>query len=183
MMDPSVFRTSNKKVLRVYEDWKKAARKWQEKREILMKELDPTGKRGAMVSRSGGRMVFLGMEHKNDLEVPLGWRLDREHSILVPRRSTSAGKQIVQRIEDVCPPLSDPRGTIPGMPHGHLGLGEDKRMYYMHPGIERHGGWLYAVWGTDEPPISEIDLKIWKSVKLSAYYALVEKEKIDEVGT
>lgn len=127
-----------------------------------------------------GRQTLYGWSWRFGVTPPEGWKTTDDSNTgyaITPKRSTKAGKAIVKRMESV----GRVEGlNLPGMPLKILAL----------PSIhscagERHGDCIYIGWGIDPETIDvrstpggkNVDLSLWKRIKVSEFFAAREDDE------
>lgn len=134
---------------------------WQARCDSLIDEIRPFPDAKGM-TLTGFGTVFGGFAYgSSSPEIPLGWRLDRKHSMLVPLRSTAKGKAIAAKIKALGR-LDDARMHVPGIPTD----------LFNGSGLVMVDG---EVWVQFRHPRSDIDLDLWTPAKLSEWYAASER--------
>jgi hypothetical protein len=172
--DKTVYRTERPEVVALRGKWSDAHREMCARRDCFLSEHAPEGAAAQIVEGVWGRMmVGISLDGRAD-EVPDGWRLDPRQGFLVPRRNTRRGKTIVEALGKVR--MANPRDDLPGMPSLHW-AGRS----FAWPAVEFHGEAMYVVWGGGGPPAEEIDSDVWERVRLSEWYAMVERYVDDHV--
>ncbi|MFF4777591.1 hypothetical protein ACFY05_32510 [Microtetraspora fusca] len=159
----AVYRTTNADALRIWKEAEAAFGDWQARLDAFLAE---HGFAGSETYYDGFSNRVVGVAHRGE-EVPPGWRIERKHGYLTPRLSTKEGKALDAQLSELKRP--DPRNQMPGMPRNYMGAG-----VYLTCGLEFYDGALYAIW-SEEIPETLVDLTVWEPVKLSAYYAAVER--------
>lgn len=179
--EPTVFKTSDPRVLESFTKAKDAHAEWRKAIHEFTKSVHPEA--GPMVGTTWGVDNFDGISLVDP--IPDGWRVMKQKrgaDFLVPKRSVKAGKAAGAQL-DALRKAPDVRASLLGMPNlvwhgmGSTSPGVDDRL---------EDGVLYVTWSTD--PIkadkgfsntAELDLDIWERVKLSEFYALKEaKEQV-----
>ena len=130
--------------------------------------------------QQGGWMIghFSGIDIPEGQKPPQGWRMNRDYA--VPDKRTKAGREVAQRLAAVRHP-GDPRQAFIGMPSDVFTGGG--RVLSAGVRVLEDGGALYVMWTTDpaghresfRSRDAEVDLSLWERVKLSEYYAEVER--------
>ena len=130
----------------------------------------------------GGR--FLGLPWDNGKDVPVGWKVSKDHH-LVPDRRVKAGKEWAKRVQAL-PPMKS-RAACDGHPGNMFHVAPTGGFYLHEPQFHRFvdDGPIYMIWNCacDESKMSEdsitegVDATIWQPVKLSEFYAEVEAAK------
>lgn len=167
--DLTVYRSANPEVLRRWHTTKDAVEAWGDKLKAAIEDLG-LGDRQVYYDQITGRIM--GVLH-DDGEIPAGWRIDRRTGYLVPKLTTKAGKEIGARLTALRRP--DPRDLL-GMPkHVFVDLS------LLTCGLRLMDGALYVHWSKPIPE-DEVDLTLWERVRLSEYYAVVEREEAAELA-
>lgn len=167
--DLTVYRSTDPEVLRRWHDTKAAVEAWGDKLKAALHDLG-MGDRQVWYDQISGRLMGLA---RGEGETPDGWRIDRRTGYLVPRLTTKAGKEIGAKLSALRRP--DPRDLI-GMPkHVFVSLS------LLTCGLKLLDGALYVHWSQPIPE-DEVDLTLWERVRLSEYYAVVEREEAAELA-
>jgi hypothetical protein len=150
-----------------------AQQAWLDKVNAAIADLGFPGRRFA----TSNETRVIGVEHPTDEPIPAGWRRDRRlPSAIVPARRYSAGKKIGERLDALSRP--DPRKALPGgMPEIALNKAES---VFLYAGVTRHGDAVYVTYSgdIDKSYRVHIDPRVWESVRLSEYYAVLEAEEV-----
>lgn len=180
--DRVVYRAKTKDPMDVLEEYERKMKQYHRQLKRFVKLIAPDEDRHPMRSHIVGRSDrFIGLSTKREdfKHPPEGWRVVSRGDVLMPKRTTAAGKELYKRIEDMgkqTPP--DPRSLFDGMPREFHRM--DGHGYNVHePGLEVLGGKVYVVWSI-EP--DGVDPKLWERVKLSTYYLAVEREEAKTGG-
>lgn len=172
MADLAVYRSTHQDVLAIWHSAHEQAKDIGRKRRALLDELGFEGRQALIAEHN-----IIGVEHRQeDGPIPEGWRRDsRTAGAIVPDRRRAVGKKLGKRLDGLTMP--DLRKIMPGgMPHMVWNLAVNKLHW---PGFEFMGGALYVKWGCDPAQVERaetLDLEVWERVKLSEYYAAVERE-------
>jgi hypothetical protein len=133
-----------------------------------------------LCSRSSYDGVWLTgyVEEDKSVRAPAGWRRDAATGFIVPNQRSKAGKALALELESISyrPPAK------PGLPSLVWGDG-----YMGKFGMQKlDGDW----WATVTVPLGdrtpeqtrlcEVDEDLWEPSKMSAYYAALEAEGVDE---
>jgi hypothetical protein len=166
-------------VLDAWDDWKREADDTRERRNAMQ---DRYGRR-LMVSRRGfghGSRVVGFEEFETDtpgdvigkngeLRVP---KKGPPYSTVVPNIRRKAGKSLRSELDAL-----EARGPrLPGMPEFQL-VG----LHSLAPALFEHSGTIWAYWGddvTDARTGGSVDLSLWESRPLSAYFAAKEAAEV-----
>lgn len=163
--DRTVYRSKRPEVVALWAKFKESAAVFDRAINAFLEAHAPAGAK-AMTVDTWGAQKLAGITVVGDAgKPPSGWRLDRKNWILVPFRSTVAGKRVSEALDAVV--LPDVRAELPGMPSWDL-----HNIAVRHPGIEIHDGAMYVLWGGGPP--EGVDPDIWEPVPLSEYYAVKE---------
>jgi len=174
MRDLTVYRTEDPAVIAAYDAAQDAIAAYkQEIGETLERlgvgHLAPLGTTG----HRPGRFAGLGA----DGACPDGWRYNTRCSCLTPDLRKAAGKAAAKALDAVRYP-GDPRDALAGMPSELLVPGR-----WLTCGVESMGGALYVTWAADAGALgSAVDLALWQHVRLSEYYAAVERAEEAEAA-
>lgn len=168
MSDGIVYTSADDEVLRVWTEHEAAHFEFNERRKAVMAKYD----RVLMAHRgwdSGVRVDgFSPREGENtdrDLLATQGLREDK-NGTLVPRASTSLGKQLATELAA----LDEPGIKLPGMPQFFIGPG--LRVYA--PAMFRHVDKIWLHWPS--APDSGVDEEIWTERPLSHFYTAKENK-------
>jgi hypothetical protein len=171
MDTPTVYRTRDPELLAAWAESQAGLKTWTGELKSYVEAQGLAGRRVYFNSLTG---AILGIEHSDGQPVPDGWRVDRRRG-LVPARAKKAGREIAAHLDRLHRP--DPRGRLAGMPATHFAGLDDGRVSLLAPKVElKADGALYAVW-PGSAPHDEIDHTRWELVRLSEYYALLEREE------
>ncbi|MEW9530733.1 hypothetical protein [Microbispora sp. NPDC049125] len=164
MPDKVVYRSARPQVVSAYQAAFAALEEWAKQTEEVLAR---RGLSGRMVYYTNSDNRLVGVGHNDGDDIPDGWRFDHKRGCLVPRLTSAEGKRIAAELAELRKP--DPREAAPGMPKNILASGQ-----FMTCGMDLMEGAVYA-WWPDSIPVEQVDLTLWEPVKLSEYYALVER--------
>lgn len=167
-----VYRSAHPDVLAVLAEHKAAVEDWQKRAEALLAEFGMPGKAFLIGGWLGDRWIA-GVEPPAEGEqVPDGWRLRGDGSVMVPDKRRKAGRDAWQRMEALRPP-ADLRGSLPGMPsqmwQGRAGV--------FTPALEERSGAVWVIWRDGSP---SVDSALWERVPLSRYWAMREAAEAED---
>lgn len=201
MTELTVYRSEHPDVLATVERYRTGMKQWHDNSDALLKELGFTD-RNFMVSSGFGQRSIAGVEYRDGDAVPVGWRVQAKRGgqkVLAPNLRTKVGQAFGAKLK-ACKPPNLPQTDLPGMPGDHID-GDTWRT----PALREMDGAIYIQWATSRrlPEIpadgtareehlgddghrrrvrhsQHVDLSIWEHVKLSAYYAAVERQDAQE---
>lgn len=162
--DLTVYRASTPAALAAWHATADAREKWANQMTAFLAE-HGFGERSVYVAHTGR---VLGVQHIDGEEIPDAWRLDARTGYLMPRLTKRAGRLIDARLNELIQP--DPRDAMPGMPKTC-----SVSLALLTCGLELIHGALYATWSLPIPD-DQVDLAVWERLKLSEYYAVLERE-------
>lgn len=151
---------------------------WAEYQERANAKAAELGKELCSRSSYDGVWITGYDEPDRSVKAPAGWRRDSATGFIMPNQRSKAGKEIAADLNSISyrPPAK------PGLPSLVWGEGFMGQM-----GMHKLGGDWYAYVTVplgDRTPeqtrLSEVDPDLWEPTKLSAYYAALEAEGVDE---
>jgi hypothetical protein len=174
MPDLTVYRSTHPTVLAARDTHKQAVTQWRAEATKLLTELGFPGRQWITGTAFGDRWL-IGITPRDHIELPpRGWRRARVdgHDVFKPDRRTSGGKAIATRLI-ACKPPAEPNVNLPGMPAEI----EDPAHNRVHePGIREMDGAVWVTWSI-APPARRVDPALWEPIRLSVYYAAVERQQ------
>lgn len=177
--DRVVYRSTHPDVLAHWEKTgsAEAQQAWRERVNQTLAELGFADRRFA--TTDGFETIEVtGVEHQDGEEIPVGWKTTKKlFGAIVPDKRRAAGKRAAERLATLTAP--SPRRKLPGGMPGACFASAGFAL--MRPGLARHGDAVYVTWSDEleEPTADKIDPAVWERVKLSEYYAVLEREDAD----
>lgn len=173
MADLTIYRSTHPDALAAWHAAHQLAKDIGRRRRALLDQLGFEGRQALIAEHR-----IIGVEHRTEHgPIPDGWRRDRAtDGAIVPDRRRGPGKKLGKQLDGLTIP--DLRKRLPGgMPEMVWNLADGK----VHsPGFAFMGGALYVEWGCDPEKVERsatLAPEIWERVKLSEYYAVVEREE------
>lgn len=175
--DPVIYRSTAPEALDHYQGVLDTIAVVRQRREDFIAELGMPGRKIAQMGGGAGYKMT-GVQHLPEHgDIPTGWKLDRDLSgCIKPDTRTAPGRRIAKRMEELTLPTA--RKDLPGgMPEMVWDM-EGGPM--ARPGVQRMEGAVYVRWPFDPEQADKglkIDPEVWERVKLSDYYAVVERNE------